>query len=282
MNWDWSHLVSYFEKHQESLSHLAIQLVIATIALIVGLYAIKVFGNLLHKGMSKRHVDPLLPNFIRSITKISLQVLLIVYVAHYLGINTASLVTIIGAAGLAIGLALQNTLSNFAGGIIILILKPFKSGDFISTQGEEGFVESLKIFNTYLKTWDNKIIIIPNGSIINNKIINYTKQQKRRVDIDVAISYGDDIKVARDTLMDLCAKHPKVLQHEGNFVGLGNLADSSVVLLFRAWVKTDDYWDVFFDLQEQIYNELPTKGLRFPFPQMDVHMKTAIKDQNKN
>lgn len=273
MNWGWSNVVSFWASHQENVVHFIIKLVIALVVMTIGLYSIRFIGNLIHKGMSKRHVDPLLPNFVRSLVRIGFKVVLFVWIAHFLGFNTASLVTIIGAAGLAIGLALQNTLGNFAGGIIILILKPFKSGDFIHTQGEEGFVEELKIFNTYLKTWDNKSIIIPNGSIINNNIINYTKQQKRRVDIVVGISYGDDLKKAKTVLQGFAKDHPKILQNEEIFIGLGALADSSVNINFRVWVKTEDYWEVFYHLQERIYTEFGDHNLNFPFPQMDLHVK---------
>jgi len=186
-----------------------------------------------------------------------------------------SFVALLGAAGLAIGMAFSGTLSNFAGGVMILFFKPFKIGDFINVQGEEGFVDQILIFNTILKTFDNKVIILANGAVANNTIVNYTKADKRRVDWHLGIAYGDDLKVAKEVLFKFIKEEKRILQDPIPFVGVGELGDSSVNLVVKAWVSTDDYWDVFYALNERVYNEFGDAGLHIPFPQMDVHVKNS-------
>jgi small conductance mechanosensitive channel len=184
-----------------------------------------------------------------------------------------SFVALLGAVGLAIGMAFSGTLSNLAGGVMILLFKPYKIGDFIEAQGEKGTVKELQIFNTILITLDNKTVIIPNGPIANGNLTNYSTQTKRRVDFTVGIAYGDDYDTAKDTLLAFVKEDPRIIDEEDNFIGLIALADSSVNLTLRVWCKSEDYWNVFFNMNERIYKEFGGKGLNIPFPQMDVHVK---------
>ena len=184
-----------------------------------------------------------------------------------------SFVAILGAAGLAIGMAFSGTLSNFAGGVMILLFKPFKVGDFVNMQGEEGLVHEIQIFNTILHTVDNKVIILANGAVANGTITNYTKADKRRVDWVFGIGYGDKLRIAKELINKFIEEDTKILKDPVPFVGLGELGDSSVNITVRAWVKTEDYWDVYFLMNERVYNEFESAGLSIPFPQMDVHIQ---------
>jgi small conductance mechanosensitive channel len=184
-----------------------------------------------------------------------------------------SFVAILGAAGLAIGMAFSGTLSNFAGGVMILAFKPFKVGDFVEMQGETGFVKEILIFNTYLNTTDNKIIILPNGPVANGNIINYTKADKRRVDFSFGIAYGDHLKTAKDLLNKFIQEDDRILKDPAPFVGLGKLNTSSVDITVRVWTNTEDYWDVHFAMNERVYTEFEAAGLTIPFPQLDVHLR---------
>ena len=184
-----------------------------------------------------------------------------------------SFVAILGAAGFAIGMAFSGTLSNLAGGVMILLFKPFKVEDFIEAQGETGIVKEIQIFHTIMNTTDNKTIIIPNGPLSNGNITNYTMQEIRRVDFSFGFAYGEDYQLAKKVLMDLYLNHPKVLKDPEPFIGLGELADSSVNVTVRLWTKVEDYWDVYFYMNEKVYEKFnETEGLSIPFPQMDVHV----------
>ena len=189
-----------------------------------------------------------------------------------LGVEMTSFVALLGAAGLAIGMAFSGTLGNFAGGVMILIFRPYKVGDLILAQGEQGIVQQIQIFNTILLTLDNKTVIIPNGALANGNITNFTHQEIRRVDFTVGIAYGDDYDTAKATLKRFIDEDERILGDQNNFIGLGNLGDSSVNITLRAWCKTEDYWDVFFLMNERIYKEFGQNGLNIPFPQMDVHL----------
>ena len=186
-----------------------------------------------------------------------------------------SFIAIIGAAGLAIGMAFSGTLGNFAGGIMILIFRPYKVGDYIKAQGEEGIVQQIQIFNTIILTVDNKTIIVPNGAMANGNMTNFTEQPIRRVDFTVGIAYGDDYDKAKAVLERFIKEDDNIIQDQANFIGLGTLADSSVNITLRVWTKTENYWDVFFKMNEKIYKQFGTEGLNIPFPQMDVHVHNA-------
>ena len=198
--------------------------------------------------------------------------MLVISVLGMLGIEMTSFVAILGAAGLAVGMALSGTLQNFAGGVMILIFKPFKNGDFIEAQGHTGTVSEIQIFNTILKTPDNKTIIIPNGGLSTSSMTNYSTEEKRRVDWTFGIGYGDKTDNAKEVLTQLMSEDNRILNDPAPFVAVSELADSSVNFAVRAWVKAEDYWGVYFDMNEKVYNTFDEKGLNIPYPQMDVHL----------
>jgi small conductance mechanosensitive channel len=256
---------------------VGLNLLIAIAILFFGMLLTKYFVKNLRKLLIKRDMDQSLRGFLCSLTSGSLKVLVIITAISQLGIEMTSFVAILGAAGLAIGLAFSGTLSNFAGGVMLLIFKPFKIGDLVNIQGEEGIVDGILIFNTILKTTDNKVIILANGSVANGTIMNYTKADKRRVDWIFGISYGDDLKAAKELLARFTQEDKRILNEpRGPMIVLGELGDSSVNIFVRAWVTTDDYWDVFFEMNERVYNEFGTAGLSIPFPQMDVHLSKEV------
>ena len=257
----------------KAILDFGLKLAIAIGIFIVGFWLAKVISKTVVKLLNKRDTEPSLVSFLSSLTGAIIKVLVVITAITQLGVEMTSFVAILGAAGLAIGMAFSGTLSNFAGGVMILFFKPFKIGDFISVQGEEGFVDQVLIFNTILKTFDNKVIILANGAVANNTIVNYTKAEKRRVDWHFGIAYGDDLKVAKELLGKFIKEDQRILDEPAAFVGVGELGDSSVNLVVKAWVKTDDYWDVFFAMNERVYNEFGDAGLNIPFPQMDVHVK---------
>ena len=227
------------------------------------------------KFFIKKDFDPSLETFLMSLTSIALRILVIITALSQLGIEMTSFVALLGAAGLAIGMAFSGTLSNLAGGVMILFFKPYKVGDYIEAQGEIGHVKELQIFNTILITLDNKTVIIPNGPLANGNMTNYSTQTNRRVDFVVGIAYGDSYDTAKETLLKFVKEDPRIMDEEDNFIGLGELADSSVNLTLRVWCKTEDYWGVFFTMNERIYKEFGDRGLNIPFPQMDVHVKNS-------
>ena len=248
------------------------KLVGAILALVVGLYVANLIAGTVSKQMEKRDFDPSLKPFLKSLISTLLKVLVVVSVLGMVGIEMTSFIAILGAAGLAVGMALSGTLQNFAGGVMILIFKPFKVGDYIEAQGYAGTVKAIQIFNTILKTPDNKTIIIPNGGLSTSSMVNYSTEPTRRVDWIFGIAYGDDVDLARNTLRELLAGHEKVLTDPPVFIEVAELADSSVNFTVRAWVNSADYWAVFFYMQENVYKKFDEVGLNIPFPQMDVHL----------
>ena len=252
------------------------KLVGAILALIIGLYLANMIAGAAAKQMEKKELDPSLQPFLKSLIGTLLKVLVVVSVLGMVGIQMTSFIAILGAAGLAVGMALSGTLQNFAGGVMILIFKPFKVGDVIEAQGYIGSVNAIQIFNTILKTPDNKTIIIPNGGLSTSSMVNYSTESTRRVDWTFGIAYGDDSDLARKTLKDLLVANDKVLDDPSVFIEVAELADSSVNFTVRAWVNSADYWSVFFYMQENVYKKFAEVGLNIPFPQMDVHLdKTA-------
>ncbi|MFC2187331.1 mechanosensitive ion channel family protein [Fulvivirgaceae bacterium LMO-SS25] len=245
----------------------------AILILLIGTWLIGKIGSLIRKGLDKGSFEPSLKSFLTSLTRFALYVMLFITVLGTVGIPMTSFLTILGAAGLAIGLALQGSLSNFAGGVLILAFKPFRIGDVIEAQGEIGTVEKIDILHTRLNTADNREIIMPNGSLANSNIINITAHPTRRVAFPVGISYDSDIKQARKIIVDTLSKDPRVLPEQGVQVVLTELADSSLNLSVRVWVNAEDFWSMTFEGLEDIKEALDVANIEIPFPQRDVHMK---------
>lgn len=256
-----------------ALIEIGINLAIAFAILVIGFWIAKKLGRVVSKVLKKGGKDESLVGFLSSLTSTGLKILVLITAISQLGVEMTSFIAILGAAGFAIGMAFSGTLSNFAGGVMILFFKPFKVGDYVDMQGEQGTVKDVLIFNTILSTLDNKIIILANGAVANGTIVNYTKAENRRVDMVFGIAYGDDLKVAKELLLKFIAEDERILKNPEPFVGLGELGDSSVNITTRAWVNHSDYWGVYFDLHERVYNEFDAAGLSIPFPQMDVHMQ---------
>lgn len=244
----------------------------AIVILIVGYWIIKLLTHGLKRTLEKSNVDQSLRPFLVGMINISLKIMLLISVLSMLGVQMTSFIALLGAAGLAVGMALSGTLQNFAGGVMILVLRPFKVGDVIDAQGYLGSVAEIQIFNTILKTPDNKTIIIPNRGLSTSSMINLSTEETRRVDWTVGIAYGDDLDKAKAVLGEMCECDDRILKDPEVFIAVSELADSSVNLVVRAWVKSDDYWGVFFDMNENIYKTFASKGLNIPFPQMDVHL----------
>ncbi|MDX2361658.1 MAG: mechanosensitive ion channel [Crocinitomicaceae bacterium] len=255
------------------LMDLGMRIGLFILILVIGFWIAKVMTKAVVKVLHRRETDESLVGFLRSLTSILIKTLVVITAVTQLGIEMTSFVAILGAAGFAIGMAFSGTLSNFAGGVMILLFKPFKVGDYVNMQGEEGIVKEVLIFNTILTTLDNKVIILANGAVANGTIVNFTKADKRRVDWSFGIAYGDDLKVAKELLAKFMREDSRILEEEANFIGLGELGDSSVNITVRGWVKTENYWGVFFDMNERVYNEFEAAGLSIPFPQMDVHVQ---------
>lgn len=250
-----------------------LKLVAAIVVYILGRWVIKLIKKGLSKTMSYRKTDASLNTFLMSLVSVLLTFFLILAIVGILGINTSSLVALLASAGLAIGMALSGTLQNFAGGVMILLFRPFKVGDFISAQGFEGKVNEIQIFNTHLLSVDNKEIILPNGALSTNAMTVFSKQDMRRVDWVFSIAYGDDYDKAKSVLKRLCQEDERILKEPGVMIELIKLNNSSVDITVRAWVKTPDYWLVFFAMNEKVYKTFAVEGLNIPFPQMDVHLK---------
>ena len=268
------------------LVHFAISLAVAILVFYVGKFIIKKLYNFVVNILNKRQIDPSLGTFIMSLVRIVLYFILIVTVIGILGLETSSFLALFASAGVAIGMALSGTLQNFAGGVLILLLKPFKVGDYIEAQGFAGTVTSIEIFNTIICTSDNKSIIIPNGGLSTGTINNYSTQAYRRVEWKIGISYGESVETARGIILDLLSKDPRVLQEKpadgpsvaAPVVYLASLDDSAVTLTVRAWVASANYWSVFFDHNEEFYNVITARpDLSFPFPQLDVHITPEAK-----
>lgn len=256
----------------KTLVNFGIKLAIAIAIAIVGKLAIRFIFRWLKKIMTRRGTDKSLITFILSLVKITLYFILIITVIGIVGIPTSSFLAIFASAGVAIGLALSGTLQNFAGGVLILLLRPYKVGDFIEAQGFAGKVKEIQIFNTIINTPDNKTIVIPNGGLSTGSINNYSMEKMRRVDWTVGVAYGTDFATARRVILDILLADKRVLREPAPVVAINELADSSVNLTVRAWVDTSEYWDLFFDMNERFYMQLPGEGIEFPFPQMDVHI----------
>lgn len=262
----------YLEMAYDLIIAHGMKVITAIIVLIIGLWIIKRFVKVMGRLMEKREVNVSLRGFLTSMMSILLKIMLVISIAGMVGIETTSFIAVLGAAGLAIGLALQGTLANFAGGVMILLFKPFKVGDIIESQGHKGAVKEIHIFVTKLLTGENKTVILPNAAVSNGDIVNYTTEGVIRVDMVFGISYESNIKDAKDVLLKIIENHPKVLKNPAPFVGVKELADSSVNLAVRPYSKPEDYWDVYFKVYEEGKIALDNAGITIPFPQVDVHM----------
>lgn len=252
---------------------ILVKILIALAIYFVGRWIVRRILKLVDVAMQHRNVDISLRSFTRNTISTVFTLLLVLIVVSTLGVNVTSLIAVASAATLAIGMALSGTAQNFAGGVMILLMKPYRVGDYISAQGQSGTVRDIKLFSTVITTADNQTIYIPNNSIATAIIDNYSTADLRRVDWSVGISYGDDVDVARKAVLAMLAADSRILKDPEPVVWVAALADSSVNLTIRAWVKNSDYWNVFFEHNEEFYKELPKHGLSFPFPQMDVHVK---------
>jgi small conductance mechanosensitive channel len=259
----------------EMVVSYAPKILLAIITLIIGLWLISLVGRALDYILEKRDFNPSLRKWFGSMTVVLLKACLFISVISMIGVQTTSFIAILGAAGLAVGLALQGSLSNFAGGVLILIFKPFKVGDYISAQGEEGVVEAIDVFCTFLTTLDNRRIILPNGPLASEKIKNITHEPLRRVDLSVGISYNASVDDAQAALIAMANKDERILTETPPFVGVVGYGDSSIDLTLRVWCKTSDYWDVFFDTNKAIKPALDGANIAIPFPQRDVHIIPA-------
>ncbi len=251
----------------------AINIALALLIFYVGRMMIKIVVKILRKLLARAKMDEILVNFVSSIVKSLLLLFVVVAALDRLGVDTTSLIALLGAAGLAVGLALQGSLQNFAAGVMMIVFRPFRAGDYVEAGGTAGVVEAINIFSTTMRTGDNREIIVPNGSIYNGAITNYSARETRRIDMVFGISYGDDMRKAREIMQQVLDADERVLKDPAYTVAVSELGESSVNFVVRPWVKSGDYWAVRFDLTERIKLAFDENGISIPFPQMDVHMQ---------
>jgi len=252
-------------------SEYGLKIIAALLIFVIGKWAIAKITKVTKALMVKANVDETLVEFAESLIYFVLLLMVILASLNALGINTTSFLAVFGAAGLAIGLALQGSLANVGAAVLIIIFRPFKVGDFVEAGGATGTVEDVNLFSTIIAPLDNRTVIVPNAAIVGGNIINYSMKEQRRVDHVFGIGYGDDLKLAKETLMEIMQEDERVLEDPAPFVAVSELGDSSVNFVFRAWVNTDDYWDVYFDMLEKVKLTFDEKGISIPFPQMDIH-----------
>ncbi len=250
----------------------AINLALALAIFIVGRIVVRVLSGVLVKFLNKSGMDEILVNFVASITRTILLLVVVIAALNQLGVDTTSLIALVGAAGLAVGLALQNSLQNFAAGVMLIIFRPFKAGDFVEVAGTAGVVEMIGIFSSTLRTGDNREMIIPNGAIYGGTITNYSARATRRVDMVFGVGYDDDLKKAKELLNQIISADDRVLAEPAPVIAVSELADSSVNFVVRPWVNSADYWAVLWDTTEKVKLEFDANGLSIPYPQMDVHL----------
>jgi small conductance mechanosensitive channel len=270
---DWSTLPELLKDKGIDLGmDFGIKLATALAIFLIGKFVIRLIVTAISKVMTKQAVDKTLETFICNLVRISLMVVVVIASIGALGVETTSFIAIFGAAGLAVGLALQGSLSNFASGVLIVLFRPYRVGDFIEAAGIAGSVEQVQILTTILKTGDNKQIIVPNSQIMDSIITNYSANDTRRVDMVIGVSYDDDLDKVRQTLQDLIAAEDRILDEPATTIAVSALADSSVNFVVRPWVNSSDYWGVMFDLTEAIKKRFDKEGISFPYPQQDVHL----------
>jgi small conductance mechanosensitive channel len=265
-------LSNYSEHFIDLLVKYTPKVIFAIVLLVVGLWMIKVLVKNLRKRLIKSDIDPSLTPFLTNLISAGLKVMLIITTINMVGIEVTSFIAILGTAGLAVGLALQGTLQNFAGGVIILLLKPFKVGDVIDAKGYMGTVKEIRIFYTLINTFDKRQVLIPNGILANTDLTNISAEPERRNEWVFGIAYGDDYDTAKQCIQEMINNDERILKEPAPFIALKELGSSSVNIVVRAWTNSADLWPVFFDLNEKVYKEFPKQGLSIPFPQLDVHM----------
>lgn len=264
-------LESFISSLIEQGSHLGWTIIKAIIVFLVGRFVIKMINKLVRRILTKRDFDPSVKTFMGSLVNVTLMILLIISVVGALGVQTTSFAALLASAGVAVGMALSGNLSNFAGGLIILLFKPYKVGDYIESQGVGGTVKEIQIFHTILLTADNKNIFIPNGSLSSGIVTNIGKEPTRRVEWTFGVEYGSDYEHVKRVIESVLAQDARILGDPAPFIALSALADSSVNVVVRAWVKSSDYWGVYFETNKAIYATFNAEGIGFPFPQLTVH-----------
>lgn len=270
-------ITEYFNNNVNTFINFAINVIIAIVIFIVGRLLIKATLKFLNRVLKRSNVDIGVVKFLHSCSNVLLHIMLLGIVCSQVGIKTTSVVAVVGSAGIAVGLALQGSLANFAGGVLILLLKPFTIGDYIvdGGSGKEGTVQKIDLFYTHLVTADNKKVVIPNGQLANSNLTNITAFEKRRLDIEVGISYSSSIEKAKKIIEQIAKNDDRVLKQEEIFVFVSSLDESQVTLGVRVWVKTEDYWNTRFDMNEKIKNRLDENGIEIPFNQLEVHVKNS-------
>jgi small conductance mechanosensitive channel len=270
------HSISWWENSLNTLREAAInfgeRVIICIIIYFIGRKLIKYINAIVSKLLSKRDFDPTITSFLRSLISIVLTAVLIITIINVLGINNSSFVAILASAGVAMGMAMSGTLQNFAGGVMLLLFRPYRIGDYIQAQGQEGTVKAIRIFNTEITTSDNKTVFIPNGGLSTNVVVNFNSQQTRRIDMTIGLDYGTDFDIAKSILNEIIQSDKRILPDPVPYIALKNLGQSTVDTLIRVWVSTSDYWGVYFNLNEQIYKIFDQKGIGLAFPQMTVHL----------
>ena len=246
-------------------------ILLAILIFVVGRYLIKFINRMIGRMMERKKVEPTIQSFLKSFINVLLTILLIITTVSALGVNTTSFAALLASAGVAVGMALSGNLQNLAGGIILLLFKPYKVGDYIEAQGVSGTVKEIQIFHTIILTVDNKQVYVPNGALSSGSVINYSSEPLRRVDITVSVEYGTEVEVVKQALEDIIKADDRILTDPEPFVALGNLSSSSIDFTVRTWVKGADYWPVYFDLTRNVYQKFNQRGIKFPFPQLQVH-----------
>lgn len=251
---------------------LGSKLLVAILVFFIGRWLIHRLIRMVVRIMHRKQIEASLFSFVKSLLSIALNFIFVIILISILGIETSSFVALFASAGVAIGMALSGTLQNFAGGVMILLFKPFKVGDFMEAQGQSGTIKEIQIFNTIMATPDNKIIIIPNGGLSTGIMKNYSKEETRRVDWEFSIGYGESYDKGRAIITRLLNSDERILKEPPHFIALNSLGASSVNIVVRAWVKSPDYWDVFFHMNEKVYKTFAEENINIPFPQMDIHI----------
>lgn len=268
-----SRVETWLTNNSDLLIQYGVNIISAVLILFIGNIVVKAIANSVAKLLSKREMDKAVVSFIHAIVRYLLFIIVLIAALGRVGVQTASVVAVIGAAGLAVGLALQGSLSNFAAGVLIVAFRPFKSGDYVQVAGVAGSVDSIHIFQTILTTPDNKMVVVPNASVIGGPITNFSKHATRRIDLVIGVSYKSDLGKTKQVIADVLAADERILKEPGVTIGVLELADSSVNFVVRPWVNTKDYWAVYYDTMQGIKEALDAAGIEIPFPQMDVHLE---------
>ncbi len=262
----------WIHQNSELFVQYSVNIISAILILLVGKFLVGFISKSVEKLLVKRKFDTAVVGFTLALVRYGLFVIVIMAALGQVGVETTSIVAVIGAVGLAVGLALQGSLSNFSSGVLIVSFRPFKAGDYVEVSGVAGSVESIQVFQTTLKTVDNKMVVIPNGNITSNAIVNYSRYNMRRVDLVIGVSYKSDLQLTKKVIHEALLKDDRILRDPEIMIGVSELSDSSVNLVVRPWCKTADYWNVYFDSMQSIKETLDENGIEIPFPQMDVHL----------